>query len=532
MGGRTIFSIFTGIMFSFWVGAAGAAPKLDGGPLTRNELHNYVEGATIAVLLHEVGHAVIDIYDLPTVGEAEVNADDFAGIFIAGLAGNDDNAHYIASAVADFYLSYIGQAQTTVDGKVRNFVYWDEHDMGERRAFNVLCDLFAFFPELYEEKLRVFGADYERMQRCISDNQRNKQSWDRLLEERYRSDTEAQMMRDMTFLGMDGDFADSARFRVTYSPSPYERAHGFFQGNERLRYHLLTYVANLLTARFSLDPISKTDTKVGSIDINSRPCGEANAFYRNGVRAIDMCHELQEEMADAYIEYRTGKKSGDWWSSMPLREYHPAQEGLRGVWAAADGTRLTLERGDLLMFHSFTIDRGDDETFAPRHGMWGVDGGAIWLIETWRDGDNCFNPACRPNLSRDGLSVAERAALRIGAIPRGQLTGEFHIPGCSADNTLSDEAAKERKEQLDYLNDLYGVDSESQAGQSPENGGITPDTDNIVVNTGAACDANAQTAHKTITLNGVVYHDRGPKGAAEISKDFLDMVEEEFGRNR
>jgi len=55
-------------------------PEATDSPLTVSALFRYLEGATIAVLLHEIGHAMIDVYDLPIVASEEDAADEFATI--------------------------------------------------------------------------------------------------------------------------------------------------------------------------------------------------------------------------------------------------------------------------------------------------------------------------------------------------------------------------------------------------------------------------------------------------------------------
>jgi len=373
----------------------------------------------------------------------------------------------LALSFVDFFQTYMREKQRDENDTLLQSAYADEHDLAERRAFKVLCNTYAAFahaeqeaPGLfsddedyqklladYRDLLGSLGADQERIHRCEIDFARSLDSWTRFLGPWERGQAAEQEILQSTLAGFDADPGEPA-FRVTYAATPLDRridpfetvgpAAGLFDepdyrlhASERLRYYLPAYLAKLISARFRL-PVGDAGGGIGgSVDIFSRRCGDDNAFYVDKLRSLTLCHEIVDAVADAYIRHSAGTDAASWWIARYNDSYGAVERSLVGDWQDTEGARLSLAEHGL---YTLRGDRADGSV--PRHGYWGIDGRELWLIEVYREGSTCFNPACRSNFAEGGLLPQELASLSQGGIPSGELRGAFLLHPCKIAETM------------------------------------------------------------------------------------------------
>ncbi len=128
-----------------------------------------VAGTFTFIIFHELGHAVIDVYELPAVGREEDAADQLATLLLIKGA-DDDGASAIAAA------EFFGR----ISGGQLNFA--DEHSLNEQRLFNILCWLYGSDPGKY---VRIVGSGFlpvDRAERCPDEYNQLERSWSKLLE--------------------------------------------------------------------------------------------------------------------------------------------------------------------------------------------------------------------------------------------------------------------------------------------------------------------------------------------------------------
>ncbi|MDB9527792.1 DUF4344 domain-containing metallopeptidase [Oscillatoria sp. CS-180] len=113
-------------------------------------------GALGFVMLHELGHALIDILDVPVLGKEEDAADQFATII---LSMSDIGQVAAESTAVWFYTS--AQQQDYA-----NIPYWDEHSLDIQRFFNVICMLYGGSPETYGGLMQELGVSERRAELC------------------------------------------------------------------------------------------------------------------------------------------------------------------------------------------------------------------------------------------------------------------------------------------------------------------------------------------------------------------------------
>ena len=114
--------------------------------LSKEVVGAFIPANMIFVFYHELGHALIDIYDLKVTGKEENVADQFAVIALHHLtedhttdSGTDFNKLYLIAVQVAFAIAY--NAESTIPGY--EHPYWDEHDSSGQRFTNIACLLYG-----------------------------------------------------------------------------------------------------------------------------------------------------------------------------------------------------------------------------------------------------------------------------------------------------------------------------------------------------------------------------------------------------
>ena len=126
------------------------------------------------VFLHEIGHALIDAYDLPVAGNEEDAADRLAAYVNLTELGEEGVKAVYAAADA-FNL----EAKQSVPSK-RKFA--DEHLLNEQRFYTSLCMIYGSDASKHAKILDAGYLPKERAVRCRSEYTRTVESWRSLLD--------------------------------------------------------------------------------------------------------------------------------------------------------------------------------------------------------------------------------------------------------------------------------------------------------------------------------------------------------------
>ena len=135
--------------------------------------YNVLDG----ILLHETGHALVDIYDLPVTGLEEDAVDQFSALIQSRTYGDYDpyyeTGQIMMLDMADWW-SYYAQDERPY--------YWDVHSLSIQRFYNIACYAYGADPEY---NAGLVGGDYlpeDRADTCPAEYEQMSSSWDRLLE--------------------------------------------------------------------------------------------------------------------------------------------------------------------------------------------------------------------------------------------------------------------------------------------------------------------------------------------------------------
>jgi len=141
--------------------------------LNEQKAYDKMFDAVRFAFLHEIGHALIDVYNLPITGNEE-DAADRCSSFINLTELGEDGVNAVLAAADAFAI----ESRNDTPGK-RNLA--DEHLLQEQRFYNSLCMLYGSDTQKHGYILEEGYLPKERAVRCPQEYERSVQSWSDLL---------------------------------------------------------------------------------------------------------------------------------------------------------------------------------------------------------------------------------------------------------------------------------------------------------------------------------------------------------------
>lgn len=146
--------------------------KSDGA--TDREANEQMGKAVNFIFLHELGHALIDSYELPITANEE-DAADRCSSYICIEEMGDEGVEWVVAAAEAFYI----QSKNRQIGKEG---LADEHLLEEQRFFNSLCMIYGSNPNKYSHFVSRGLLPEARAVRCPSEYSKTAKAWEQLLE--------------------------------------------------------------------------------------------------------------------------------------------------------------------------------------------------------------------------------------------------------------------------------------------------------------------------------------------------------------
>jgi hypothetical protein len=119
------------------------------------------------VLFHEIGHALVDLWNIPVLGREEDAVDGFSTIFMTSFVPNGGQ---IALWGADFF-DYLGRHE----GHFGRSDFADEHSLDPQRAYSIACWVYGSNPKRYAGLANVIP--HERLVRCPTEYRSLRKAW-------------------------------------------------------------------------------------------------------------------------------------------------------------------------------------------------------------------------------------------------------------------------------------------------------------------------------------------------------------------
>lgn len=219
------------------------------------ETAQFVTSNVIATFYHELGHALIDVLQLPVLGKEEDAADMLASVL----------THYIWDEEAATQITYDTAAAFALwanDPEGWDSAFADTHSLDQQRYYSLVCLFYGADPEAREAVAVDLELPEDRAVLCPDEFAQADASWSAMLE------------------GLE--------------PGPGTRGLVLVDTDDD------DPVGQILAAE--IDDLNKTYGLPQQVTVSVESCGEANAFYMTGQYKIIMCSEYAEAMAELWAQ--------------------------------------------------------------------------------------------------------------------------------------------------------------------------------------------------------------------------------------
>jgi hypothetical protein len=131
------------------------------------------------ILIHELGHAFVDVFEIPITGREEDAVDDMATVF---FTDNVDGGAGYAFDAANFFHLLQG-----VQGEPDAAQFQDEHSLSVQRAYDIACAVAGSSDATMQAIYDLHILSNERLQRCPAEYAQKSRAWTTLLRPHLRS---------------------------------------------------------------------------------------------------------------------------------------------------------------------------------------------------------------------------------------------------------------------------------------------------------------------------------------------------------
>jgi hypothetical protein len=139
---------------------------------SESDSYDLMFDATRFVFLHELGHALIDVHDIPIAGSEEDAADRLSTYICLEQLGEEGANSTIAAAQA-FSIE-------SKDSK-QNLVFYDNHKLGQQRFYDIMCSLYGYSKTKYSDVVAEGLLPKDRAVSCDNEYKKLVNSWGKLL---------------------------------------------------------------------------------------------------------------------------------------------------------------------------------------------------------------------------------------------------------------------------------------------------------------------------------------------------------------
>lgn len=152
----------------------GMAKTLEGQFEDKESTSNALASAFVAVVLHEAGHALVDVLEIPITGREEDAVDQLS----AGMLIEAEDVDSVRGAAATYY----------VDDDVDDEDFADEHSLNKQRCFNLVCWACGSDPDNQQDLIEAWELPQARADRSVDGYALLDRSWTNLLQSHLREE--------------------------------------------------------------------------------------------------------------------------------------------------------------------------------------------------------------------------------------------------------------------------------------------------------------------------------------------------------
>jgi hypothetical protein len=215
----------------------------------------FVEANILSIFYHELGHAVIDLMEVPIFGQEE-DAADVMSVLLVDWLFDEETAQSLAYDSAFGFINDPSQTEEVA--------YWDLHGPDEQRFYNHICLFYGANPDEREDLANDLELPEDRAEYCPDEYDQAANSWGAIFDE------------------MDAQTSDE---KMVF-------AAGTGPGAEVINRVLGDEIDSM-----------NSDLKLPmEITVSVESCGEANAYYDPNEISITFCTEFVDHLADIHTQ--------------------------------------------------------------------------------------------------------------------------------------------------------------------------------------------------------------------------------------
>lgn len=132
----------------------------------------FVRNNLVSTFYHELAHALIDIMELPVLGQEEDAADVFSVVMVNRLFDEDQAVAINRGAARGFEVDAI-----KMRGKGREWDWADGHGPDMQRYYNIVCLTYGGAPKRRADFAEEMGLPQDRAEICAAEFTLAKNSW-------------------------------------------------------------------------------------------------------------------------------------------------------------------------------------------------------------------------------------------------------------------------------------------------------------------------------------------------------------------
>jgi hypothetical protein len=121
-------------------------------------------GQMLFAVLHETGHAMYDIFDVPVLGHQEDAADQFATWIMLQFGG--ERAHRVIRGAAYSYKGFIKRLKDDPKVTLPLEAFSSDHGQPEERFFNLVCIAYGYDPKIFTKVVDLNLLPQSRAKKC------------------------------------------------------------------------------------------------------------------------------------------------------------------------------------------------------------------------------------------------------------------------------------------------------------------------------------------------------------------------------
>lgn len=131
--------------------------------------------ASLLVVMHEIGHCFVTLFDLPITGREDDAVDEFAAIVLSQMQNKSPFSALVAGAQW-FYDSAEAWGDTPPE-----WLYADEHSMGKQRFYAILFLAYGSNPDAYQYLINDGIITEEQADNAVNEYKNKVKVWEQLL---------------------------------------------------------------------------------------------------------------------------------------------------------------------------------------------------------------------------------------------------------------------------------------------------------------------------------------------------------------